>query len=223
MHVIVCTHRRHDLARGAIESVRRHAADALRFTVLDSSGTLAPWGGVSVEHIDCRQYHHAAHARRISTPGELTVCIDDDVRLVSPVALSARYSDGWYKPLNGHMVQAWTHPSATQPYHRLDQWRASRRCDSLPSKLCDCAAATYAEQIDTIWLHIDKGSQPPTPERDALIRYIDCGPGLGDMVSAGLAAVGITPERVSKVLGRPCGCKERAAKLNELGRRIGIG
>lgn len=48
-------------------------------------------------------------------------------------------------------------------------------------------------------------------------------PGLGDIVSAGLAAVGITPERVSKVLGRPCGCKERAAKLNELGRRIGIG
>ena len=48
-------------------------------------------------------------------------------------------------------------------------------------------------------------------------------PGLGDMVSAGLAAVGITPERVSKVLGRPCGCKERATKLNELGRRLGIG
>lgn len=47
--------------------------------------------------------------------------------------------------------------------------------------------------------------------------------GLGDMVSAGLAAVGITPERVSKVLGRPCGCKERAAKLNALGRRLGIG
>lgn len=48
-------------------------------------------------------------------------------------------------------------------------------------------------------------------------------PGLGDMVSTGLAAVGITPERVSKVLGRPCGCKERAAKLNEIGKRIGIG
>lgn len=48
-------------------------------------------------------------------------------------------------------------------------------------------------------------------------------PGLGDMVSAGLAAVGITPERVSKVLGRPCGCKERAAKLTEWGRKFGIG
>lgn len=47
--------------------------------------------------------------------------------------------------------------------------------------------------------------------------------GLGDMVSAGLAAVGITPELVSKVLGRPCGCKERAAKLNAIGRKLGIG
>lgn len=47
--------------------------------------------------------------------------------------------------------------------------------------------------------------------------------GLGDMVAAGLAAVGITPERVSAALGRPCGCKERKQKLNELGRRLGIG
>ena len=47
--------------------------------------------------------------------------------------------------------------------------------------------------------------------------------GLGDRVAAGLAAVGITAERVSKALGRPCGCKERQAKLNELGRTFGIG
>ena len=48
-------------------------------------------------------------------------------------------------------------------------------------------------------------------------------PGLGDYVAAGLSAVGITPERVSKALGRPCGCKERQSRLNELGRRLGIG
>jgi len=47
--------------------------------------------------------------------------------------------------------------------------------------------------------------------------------GLGDMVTAGLSAVGITEERASKALGRPCGCKERAAKLNQLGRKFGIG
>jgi hypothetical protein len=54
--------------------------------------------------------------------------------------------------------------------------------------------------------------------------YPRSGPGLGDMVSAGLSAVGITPERVSKALGvKDCGCKKRQARLNELGRRLGIG
>jgi len=47
--------------------------------------------------------------------------------------------------------------------------------------------------------------------------------GLGDLVAAGLAAIGITPERVSAVTGRPCKCKQRQQALNELGRSIGIG
>ena len=48
-------------------------------------------------------------------------------------------------------------------------------------------------------------------------------PGLGDRVASALAAVGITKERVSKALGKPCGCAKRQAKLNELGRKLGIG
>ena len=48
-------------------------------------------------------------------------------------------------------------------------------------------------------------------------------PGLGDMVAAGLSAVGITKERVSKLAGGDCGCAKRQAALNELGRRMGIG
>lgn len=44
-------------------------------------------------------------------------------------------------------------------------------------------------------------------------------PGLGDMVKAGLSAVGITEDRVSRAIGRPCGCGKRAARLNELGHR----
>jgi hypothetical protein len=47
--------------------------------------------------------------------------------------------------------------------------------------------------------------------------------GLGDMVKAGLSAIGITEERVSKAIGRPCGCSKRAEQLNELGRRVGSG
>lgn len=47
--------------------------------------------------------------------------------------------------------------------------------------------------------------------------------GLGDMVAACLSAIGITPERVSAITGKPCGCKKRQQALNDLGRRIGIG
>jgi hypothetical protein len=48
-------------------------------------------------------------------------------------------------------------------------------------------------------------------------------PGLGDMVAAGLSAVGITKERVSKLAGGDCGCQQRQEALNALGRKIGIG
>ena len=48
-------------------------------------------------------------------------------------------------------------------------------------------------------------------------------PGLGDYVAAGLQKVGITKQRVSKVTKRPCGCGRRQKKLNELGRKVGIG
>lgn len=48
-------------------------------------------------------------------------------------------------------------------------------------------------------------------------------PGLGDLVKSGLSAVGITEERVSKLLGRPCGCGARAEALNRLGAKLGIG
>jgi hypothetical protein len=48
-------------------------------------------------------------------------------------------------------------------------------------------------------------------------------PGLGDMVAAGLSAIGITKERVSAVVGGDCGCANRQEALNALGRRVGIG
>lgn len=48
-------------------------------------------------------------------------------------------------------------------------------------------------------------------------------PGLGDMIAAGLSAVGITKERVSALAGGDCGCKKRQEALNDLGRKIGLG
>lgn len=72
-----------------------------------------------------------------------------------------------------------------------------------------CIVSDYGDG----WLEVDT-SHPAYPRAR---------PGLGDIVKAGLSAIGITEERVSAVIGRPCGCSERAEKLNELGRKIGIG
>lgn len=39
---------------------------------------------------------------------------------------------------------------------------------------------------------------------------------LGDVIEKALATVGITEERVTKVLGKPCGCKARKERWNRL-------
>jgi hypothetical protein len=43
------------------------------------------------------------------------------------------------------------------------------------------------------------------------------------MVADGLAAVGITKERVSALVGRDCGWQQRQELLNQVGYRLGIG
>lgn len=47
--------------------------------------------------------------------------------------------------------------------------------------------------------------------------------GLGDMLAAGLSAVGITKDRVSRLVGGDCGCAKRQEALNKLGHKLGIG
>ena len=65
---------------------------------------------------------------------------------------------------------------------------------------------------------------PPAATRESDTYCWDAqAPGLGDMVASALSAVGITPERISAITGKPCGCKKRQQQLNALGRRLGIG
>lgn len=56
--------------------------------------------------------------------------------------------------------------------------------------------------------------------RNDFARTQDIKPGLGDRVAAGLAAVGITKERFSKLVGRDCGCAKRQAALNAIGQKV---
>lgn len=109
--------------------------------------------------------------------------------------------------------------------------------DWLPSELCEPALRANAKVLGQHFLHIDKMYRKDVPEaaaKNELLellrqRYADAQPtqrGLGDMVAAGLAAVGITKERVqavaSKVGINDCGCKKRQAALNRAGQYLGL-
>lgn len=39
----------------------------------------------------------------------------------------------------------------------------------------------------------------------------------GDNLAKALEIAGITPERVERFIGKPCGCPERQERLNQLG------
>lgn len=82
------------------------------------------------------------------------------------------------------------------------------RCNQRGYTLEQVAACIVSRDGDTIT--VDETHQAYPRQRK----------GLGDHVADGLAAVGITKERVSKVLGRDCGCKKRQELLNKIGQKV---
>jgi hypothetical protein len=108
----------------------------------------------------------------------------------------------------------------------------------LPADLCEPALRANAKVLGSHFLHLDKmyrAGVPEAAEKNALLdllrqRYENAtaaAPGLGDIVAAGLSAVGITKARVqrlAKAVGlKDCGCSKRQREWNEAGRRFGIG
>jgi hypothetical protein len=93
----------------------------------------------------------------------------------------------------------------------------------------DMIAAIWKRNRDSVAVIDDAALYPcrrrnVTPQSVVLRCGLSGKPGLGDIVAAGLSAIGITPDRVSKALGvKDCGCKRRAEALNRLGRKFGIG
>lgn len=86
-------------------------------------------------------------------------------------------------------------------------WFAAR-CRMAGKKPEDCERCVVADDGKTLRVDAQHEGYPR--------------PGLGDRVAAGLAAVGVTEERVARVTGRPCACKKRREALNELGRSVGL-
>jgi hypothetical protein len=88
----------------------------------------------------------------------------------------------------------------------FDRLAASRKAG-------DSASACITHDYGDGWIEVDT-EHPAYPRAK---------PGLGDMVAAGLSAIGITKERVSALAGGDCGCHKRQEALNALGRKVGIG
>lgn len=96
----------------------------------------------------------------------------------------------------------------------------------LPAELCEPAIQANAKVVGRHWLHLDKMHRPEgaDPAKARLLELLaarmpapPAAPvGLGDLVAAGLGAVGITADRVRRWTGRPCGCGRRRAALNRL-------
>lgn len=105
--------------------------------------------------------------------------------------------------------------------------------------LPECAENADFRMIGSQLLHYVNGTGRMTNERNECFKCCLSqfgiswrGPlirsrGLGDMVAAGLSAVGITKERVQRVANavgiKDCGCAKRQQALTELGRKFGIG
>jgi hypothetical protein len=89
------------------------------------------------------------------------------------------------------------------------------RCYALGWDLSECSRAIVEDHGYSLLVDESSKSFPLKHKRPAR--------GLGDYVAAALKTVGITPERVSRLTGRPCGCKRRQQALNQWGRRLGIG
>jgi len=108
---------------------------------------------------------------------------------------------------------------STMHHPTLSPYNAAKR--PLVEAICRHLGIDCPEPLSADELAFQTGWRPTRPDAAEVVKLRDYG--LGDMVKAGLSAIGITEERVSKAIGRPCGCGKRAEKLNALGRRIGIG
>lgn len=99
-------------------------------------------------------------------------------------------------------------------FRPIDYHRLAHRCGGS----IDDAMRAVVETVSGLY-RVDRGST----------WFPQCahGPGLGDMVAAGLSSLGITKERVSVVAQavgvQDCGCADRQNWLNQVGRTLGFG
>ena len=222
----------------------RYAPDAT-YTVVSPKG----WHKAMADHcgargVQCKASPHSGYLPTVqwlaSTASEPTVIVEWDVVPLKPVRFEAACSyRGRQHPAVPASTRRFYYPNVlaldprkdryqpgggvpfARPFRKLEHYAISGHLVGLP----DCCEPEGFSMIGDEFVHHLHGHHQ-TPSRCMCwheVMNTVCPSGLGDYVAAGLSAVGITPERVSAVTGKQCGCKQRQEALNALGRRLGIG
>lgn len=111
-----------------------------------------------------------------------------------------RIENGWWECTNCGYI-----------YHRPSSRAPVRLCGKAISLYTPTSTLTMEERTIK-----NKPTRRPKPRK--IVPMSPKPLELGDAVHNALSLVGITPERVSAWIGRPCGCTKRQEKLNELSR-----
>lgn len=175
--VYIGTFGKYDLAQGAAKSIRINNLDDSEIILLNLSECPMPKSDLFDKIIDISMPKwmgvFGIDRHKETRSG---VYIDDDMRLVAKTSLINRYNQGCYKISNGAMVVAWSDPAKLfkDPFIELHNMRMSDYCyDINDDYLCLLCSLNNCEQIDNIWIHIDKGSDPINENRKNLINYLD--------------------------------------------------
>lgn len=232
MKIYTATNNRPDVATLWCRAIRATATSPV--TLIEAHA--GEPSGCADEFLPIPDHRHANPlyvVRRVMPQSGERMFLEEDIIPVVP--WSPDNYPGDLRFLDGDKGAAW--PAITiartrnafRPYELVPQrFLRDGGCPAwLPAELCQPALDADAKVVGSHFLHIDKVYRTPRGgPKDRLIktlhRWFGSRPGLGDLVKAGLSAVGITEERVSKILGRPCGCGARAAALNRFGEKLGF-
>ncbi len=234
-------------------ALKKTLTEPYRFVaVVHPGGLRRAWVGVD-EVLDGRAAGYNAWQDIIPMIGGPSVILHDDCIPVLPWS-SASFPSAHVMRFAGHTVQyhaeAFKPPAPILHATRVSDCESCPQ--HWPADLCEAAAAANAESlVDGTFLHIDKGTiahpdaavNAAKPDLvKAIASHLGCGvpkpltaqesaahpgrrpTGLGDIVAAGLSAVGITKERVQRVANavgiKDCGCAKRQAALNRFSDRL---
>jgi len=172
MKIIIATYKRYDLAKLSAAAISKFCTGFSSIILADGSGSLK-----SLDN--CDDIIHIKFNRNFAFPiiksifkNESFVCIDDDIILIDYLNLSNYRSQCIYKTPHSSMVTIY-HPNTNCVYNLSTiRLNSSQRFLSNKYIWINSAINNSCELVDSVWLHIDKGSNESTVSRNSIEHQI---------------------------------------------------